>query len=124
MSCTEVRFPPKVTILPLKWKEITPPIPYQSCYSGFTSKRKIIVIVSEEFHDNRWWRHVSCSLNNQIPSWKDLREVKDVFIGKDKKAFQIFPPEKEYVNIHPYVLHLWCPLGHDPLPDFRTNGMI
>ena len=57
-------------------------------------------------------------------SAKDLKEVKRVFVGEDKKAIMVFPPESEHVNIHPNCLHLYAPLGEDPLPDFSKEGSI
>jgi hypothetical protein len=68
---------------------------------------------------NRLWLHVSCAHATKLPSWEDLREVKQVFCGPKRLALSIMPSETEYVNVHPYCLHLWCPLDHDPIPDFR-----
>lgn len=31
----------------------------------------------------------------------------------------MLPKKAEYVNLNPYVLHLYSPLESDPLPDFR-----
>jgi hypothetical protein len=74
--------------------------------------------------DGKRWAHVSCSYRNKLPSWEEMRLVKDTFIGRDKKAIIVLPPEAEHVNIHPYVMHLWHCLDEDPLPDFRINGQI
>ncbi len=74
--------------------------------------------------DGKRWMHVSCSRPSRLPSWDDLRLVKDTFIGRERKALQVLPPQSEYVNCHPYVLHLWACLDGDPLPDFRRNGTI
>lgn len=65
------------------------------------------------------WLHVSTSRKDRLPSWEDLRDVKNLFVGLDRRAIQILPPQAEYVNMHPNVLHLWAPVGHEPLPDFR-----
>jgi hypothetical protein len=59
-----------------------------------------------------------------MPSWEDCRLVKDTFIGRDRRALQILPPASEYVNIHPYCLHLWSCLDGAGLPDFRHGGQI
>lgn len=74
--------------------------------------------------DGRRWMHVSCSRRNRLPSWEELRLVKDTFIGPDRRALQILPPQSEYVNLHPNVLHLWSCLDSDGLPDFRKDGEI
>lgn len=77
------------------------------------------VITEVAEYQRRLWLHVSCAFADKLPSWADLREVKTVFCGPKRLALSIMPSEAEYVNIHPYVLHLWCPLDHDPIPDFR-----
>jgi hypothetical protein len=74
--------------------------------------------------DGRRWVHVSLSRPSRLPSWDDVREVKDTFIGRDRRALQILPPQSEYVNKHKYVLHLWHCLDDDGLPDFRHEGQI
>lgn len=72
--------------------------------------------------DNKCWLHVSTSTPTRLPTWCELIEVKDIFIGPKRKAIQVFPSRAEYVNQHPYALHLWSCLDADPLPDF-TEGM-
>lgn len=70
-------------------------------------------------YQKRLWLHVSCAHADKLPSWADLREVKSVFVGSKRMALSIMPSEAEYVNVHPYCLHLWSPIDHDPIPDFR-----
>lgn len=87
--------------------------------------RKLVVICSASVEkDGKRWMHVSCSRPSSLPTWEDLRLVKDTFIGRDKKAIQVLPPEAEYVNLHPNVLHLWSCLDGDGLPDFRKEGQV
>lgn len=56
-----------------------------------------------------WWLHVSASRPNRIPSWDDLRRVKDEFIGRNEVAVQMLPADRDYVNLCPNCLHLWSP---------------
>ena len=45
--------------------------------------------------------------------------MKNDFIGLDRWAYQVLPPEKDYINDHPCVLHLFALLDGEPvLPDF------
>jgi hypothetical protein len=74
--------------------------------------------------DGKRWIHVSCSRPSRLPSWEDLREVKDTFIGRERKALQVIPPASEHINIHPHCLHLWACLDGDGLPDFRKDGAL
>lgn len=64
--------------------------------------------------DGMDWEHVSVSLNvKRCPDWEEMCAVKDLFCGKDDCVVQYHPPEKEYVNNHPYCLHLWRPIGSE-----------
>ena len=35
--------------------------------------------------------------------------IKDMFFDHEETVMQLHPPVSEYVNIHPYCLHLWRP---------------
>ncbi len=53
------------------------------------------------------WEHVSVSMPNRCPNWKEMCFIKDLFWGKEETVLQIHPPASKYVNQHPYCLHLW-----------------
>jgi len=106
--------------VPLNWHRYESPF---LSYRKIADKVTVIVSGSTEA-DGRRWLHVSVSRPSRLPTWDDLREVKDTFIGRDRKAIQVLPPAAEYVNIHPNVLHLWACLDDDGLPDFRKEGGI
>lgn len=110
-------FCPKV--LPVDWK-LGDTLPDGQVYAR---RDGLLCIVSAALElDGRRWLHVSASRRNSLPTYKDLREIKQLFIGKDRLAIQIFPSERQHVNLHIYVLHLFCCLEGDcPLPDF-THG--
>lgn len=80
------------------------------------------VMESFESHCDEDWLHVSVSFPNRLPSWADMREVKETFCGKERESYMVLPPEKQYVNDHPFVLHLWCAIDGPVLPDFRRMG--
>lgn len=80
------------------------------------------VFESCESYGSEDWLHVSASFENRLPSWEDMREVKEAFCGKGREAYMVLPPQERYINDHPYVLHLWCPIGGPVLPDFRKMG--
>lgn len=79
------------------------------------------VIVTIGRHGGRRWIHFSVAHPSRIPHWDELRRYKSAFIGDDLKAIQVLLPAHEYVNIHPYCLHLFSCLDGDVLPDF-THG--
>lgn len=91
----------------------------------FQSKDGLRVVVScDDELDGKFWLHVSVSRADRLPSWGDLTEVKDAFIGRDKLAVQVLPRKADYVNCHEFCLHLFHCLDGDPCPDFRRDGLI
>ena len=84
---------------------------------------RAIVSVSKEY-DGRRWVHLSLSHRDRLPTWRELRDAKEMFLG-DVYAYQVLPIRERYVNTHPNVLHLWHCLDENPLPDFtRGTGSI
>lgn len=81
------------------------------------------VICSIILVDHRLWLHVSVS-SEKIPGYKILSLVKDIFIGEDKAAIQVFPVKQNYVNDHKTCLHLWSCLEGEILPRFDVFGTI
>ena len=53
------------------------------------------------------WEHVSVSMPNRCPNWKEMCFIKDLFWGKEETVLQIHPPASKYVNQHPHCLHMW-----------------
>lgn len=111
------KFPP--LLFPEKWvlvKELE-----DGC--AYLSTDQLRVIISEDVElDGKKWIHLSCSRAGVMPSYYDLRRIKETFIGRDKKAIQVLPGMAQHINIHPWCLHLFhCPDG-DGLPDFTRGG--
>lgn len=53
------------------------------------------------------WDHVSVSYRNRCLTWEEMCQVKDIFFDEEETVVQYHPKKSEYVNLHPYVLHLW-----------------
>jgi len=84
-----------------------------------------VIVSTADFPDGRDWMHVSMSRVDRLPSYGDMKHVKEVLIGNDRWAAQFFPPAADHVNIHQFCLHLWCPLtGELPWPNFGEGGTI
>ena len=81
----------------------------------------VLLVSGAEEEDGKRWLHLSVSRRDRLPSWPELREVKNLFLGREVMAVQVLPIESKYVNIHPNVLHLWRCVDADPCPDF-THG--
>jgi hypothetical protein len=82
----------------------------------------LMVIISCAVEDDgRKWVHLSVSHLRRIPTWRELVEVRDTFLG-DVYTYQVIPPTEKYINIDSRVLHLWHCLDEVPLPDFTAGG--
>lgn len=69
------------------------------------------------------WEHVSVSLKNRCPNWEEMSLIKDLFWDEDECVMQLHPPKYNYINNHPYCLHLWRPKNREiPLPPSITVG--
>lgn len=59
------------------------------------------------------FEHVSVSVvgEKRCPTWEEMNYIKNLFWLPEECVLQYHPPQSEYVNDHPYVLHLWRPIG-------------
>jgi hypothetical protein len=53
------------------------------------------------------WEHVSVSHPTRTPTWSEMQWVKEQFWQDDEVVFQLHPAKRNWVNNHPYCLHLW-----------------
>jgi hypothetical protein len=60
------------------------------------------------------WEHVSLRVESatdpkagRLPTWEEMCLAKKLFFEPNECVVQFHPPESEYVNAHPNVLHLW-----------------
>lgn len=63
------------------------------------------------------WIHLAVA-GAAIPGHLDLVRVKRAFLGPDRYAYEVFPPDALYINIAPTQLHLWAPVDGPVLPEF------
>lgn len=61
--------------------------------------------------DEEGWEHVSVAplKKNMMPTWDDMRILKEMFWEDDEEVHQIHPKKSEYVNVVSNCLHLWRP---------------
>jgi hypothetical protein len=90
---------------------------------GFFFVDGMTIISSGPFHDAAEgvgdWEHVSVSRRSRCPEWHEMARVKQMFWDKTETVLQFHPPESEYVNLHPFCLHLWKPRWEIVLPPLR-----
>lgn len=82
---------------------------------GPKGRGRLTVVVS----DGGGWEHVSVSpyLQKRTPTWEEMSHIKDLFWEPEEVAMQIHPRRSEYVNFHPYALHMWRPTASEiPAP--------
>ena len=73
--------------------------------------------------DGLGWEHVSVSLPHRCPTWGEMAAVKARFWDASDCVVQYHPPESEYVNNHPFCLHLWRSTEHPfPVPPSLLVG--
>lgn len=80
--------------------------------------------------DGEGWQHVSVSLYcpdrkvERCPTWEEMCFVKSLFWDDEESVMQLHPPKSQWVNNHPYCLHLWKPDNIEiPLPDAMMVGI-
>lgn len=96
----------------------------------FVKRRTSHVPLKVIASDGGGWEHVSVSLPDRCPTWADMCAIKDLFWDEQDCVMQLHPPRSEYVNNHPYCLHLWRPIDAAiPLPPslmvgFKSRGLM
>lgn len=65
------------------------------------------------------WEHISAcarklfhgkTFRYYVPTWGEMCALKNIFWEVEDAVVQYHPPASEYVNNHPFVLHLWKPI--------------
>lgn len=57
------------------------------------------------------WDHVSVSIYGaeRCPRWNEMQTIKEIFFDDSEVCMQLHPAKINYINNHPYTLHLWSP---------------
>lgn len=83
------------------------------CFKVFVHGKSFFVVAS----NGGGWEHVSVSPGSpnrkKCPTWDEMCEIKNMFFDPEETVVQYHPAESDYVNNHPYCLHLWRPLLYD-----------
>lgn len=65
--------------------------------------------IAVQASDGGGWEHVSVSTATRCPTWTEMCAIKDMFWDQEDCVIQFHPAKSQYVNMHPYCLHLWRP---------------
>lgn len=57
------------------------------------------------------WEHLSVSTPSKTPTWDIMCRFKNMFWNEDETCIEYHPAKEDYVNMHPYCLHIWKPIG-------------
>lgn len=81
----------------------------------------MIILTTVQESGGAEWYHVSYSRPDRVPSHEDTCAVRAAMFRPDALVIAVYPPVDEYINQHPYCLHLWERLGPERLvPDLRV----
>lgn len=85
----------------------------------------LTIVATDAFlAESKGWEHVSVSLPNRCPNWPEMCFVKELFWDDEECVIQFHPPKSEYVNNHPYCLHMWRDLVSPPrMPSSHFVGV-
>ena len=87
------------------------------------NKRGKEIYVKVICSDGEGWEHVSASHEHRTPTWDEMCQIKALFWEPEDAVVQYHPPASQYVNFHPYCLHLWRPKSQEiPLPPSYMVG--
>ena len=79
-------------------------------------------ILAVDAHEESVWEHVSVSTSRRVPNWQEMCFVKNLFWSEDEWVVQFHPAKVDYVNMHPFTLHLWRTVGF-PTPPSNLVGI-
>lgn len=102
---------PWILAEPHRIKHPMAPQDYGDDFGSFVFKRngvKLCCIVSKAC-DQYPWDHVSVSTKHRCPNWDEMCFIKEIFFDDEEAVMQFHPPKSEYINCHPYTLHMWRP---------------
>ncbi len=51
--------------------------------------------------------HVSFSYPNRLPGWEEIKAIRAAFYPADVDVMMVLSAEEDYVDVHPYTLHLF-----------------
>lgn len=119
-AARQSKFPPLSLPPPWRIEQVT-----RDGISWSNPGLRAIVIWSVEPHDGALWHHISMSVRQRTPTWKEMVKVKEQLLGQETWAYQIMPPRSKWISEHEFVLHIWAPVDGEPrLPDFGRLGHI
>lgn len=72
---------------------------------------------------NLGWEYAAVSTQHRCPSWEEMAFIKSSLWPPESCVVEFHPPQSQYVNVHPYCLWLFRPVGGGmPRPPVEIVG--
>jgi len=78
----------------------------------FTSTDDLRVMLTLE---EGGWLHMSVSRPDVLPTWDELKMVKQLWLGEPLSQYKSFHQKEHWLNFHEYTLHLFCRVDGEPI---------
>jgi len=75
----------------------------------YETENLLHVLVSPPHKGCGW--HLSISHPERYPLWDEIKAARNTLLPMDKTFAMMFPPQAEYINVHPNTFHLWQVVG-------------
>jgi len=62
---------------------------------------KVLESIDDGFH------HISFSRNDRLPTWDEVKYIREKYADPEKFYVMVLPPKQYYVNSHQFCFHLW-----------------
>lgn len=117
-------------VLPSYWKETVPPPPILNQFGPHLVKAyvkaqppmSLFLSLEDRGADTGLWLHLSLAHPRRMPTWLELKDAKELFIG-DVAAVQLLPPRSSYLNVHNFCLHLFRRVDQPTVPEDLWRAM-
>lgn len=63
------------------------------------------------------WAHCSLARPDRDPTWREIKEVRDLVFGRESTCLQLLAPASSWLNVHEHCFHLWMRLDAPTVPD-------
>ena len=78
-------------------------IPYKE---GAYTRKELTIVITQDTADGQTRIHMSVSHQERLPTWDEMKKVREELLPLNRDFAMIFPKQEDYINIHPYCLHL------------------
>ena len=91
---------------------------------GLYYRGELKIAITQDSINGQKRIHMSVSHFSRLPTWTELKIVREELLPMNRDFIMFFPREEDYINLHPYCLHLTELKPSDKLNNFidRKDG--